>query len=425
MPGESKTPSATVTEAQERRAARGLRTVIWIVIVLALLGSAALLLRSRWSGRTNAATEAPVTTKSETPKDAPERVQFSAEALSRAAIETQAVSEQSLPLELEATGRIQVNEDASARVGSPTEGRVARVLVTVGDYVKAGQPVVFVHSHELVQALADHSKALSRVTRAEKTLAFAQAELERINRLQAIGAVSQREQRQAAAEITAATSELEQARTEQRRTEEFLEHLGVTPENSEYAVIRAPIAGVVTKRNVSIGTVVNPAEDLLVIANLSTLWAVAEVPEKDAGLVRPGQPVWLTVQAFPDKHFAGRVVHIGESLNPETRTTQVRCLIENARGQLRPEMYAAIHLSTGRTAPLLAVPREAVQEMQGQRVVFVAVSDSSFEKRVVQTGREQGTQVEITSGLHKGERIVTRGGFFIKSEFLKGAMSEE
>ncbi len=422
---ESKSPSAPVPEVQARRAARGSRIVLWLVIVLALLGGAALLLRSRWPGKTNVTTEASAAVGTEAPKGAPERVQFSAEALRHAAIETQAVSEQLLPLELEATGRIQVNEDAAARIGSPTEGRVTKVLVTVGDYVKAGQPVVLVHSHELVQAQADHSKARSRVTQAEKMLAFAQAELERINRLQAIGAVSQREQRQAAAEITAAVSELEQARTEQRRSEEFLEHLGVSPGGPDDVVIRAPIAGVVTKRNVSIGTVVNPAEDLLVIANLATLWAVAEVPEKDAAMVRPGQPVWLTVQAFPDKQFAGRVVHIGESLNPETRTTQVRCLIENARGQLRPEMYAAIHLSTGRTAPLLAVPREAVQEMQGQRVVFVAASDGSFEKRVVQTGREQGTQLEITSGLQKGERIVTRGGFFIKSEFLKGSMSEE
>jgi cobalt-zinc-cadmium efflux system membrane fusion protein len=422
---ESTNPSDSVTKDERKQSAATGSRIRWIVIALLLIAGSAYLIRSFWPGRPQAANEAQKTAIADADREATDRAQLAPEALQRAAIETQTVSEHTLLLELEANGRIQINEDASARIGTPTEGRVVRVTATVGDQVKAGQPLVYVHSHELVQAQADHARAVSTLTRAEKNLAYARAEQERARRLLELKAISQQEQMRAEADVNAAITELEQAKVELRRSEEYLEHLGVSPGGPDDVVIRSPISGVVIKREVTLGTVVSPAADLMVMANLSTLWAVAEVPEKQAALVRPGQPVWLTVQAFADKRFAGRVVHIGASLNAETRTTQVRCLIENPHGQLRPEMYATIHLSTGRTAPMLAIPRDAVQEMQGQRVVFIALNDGVFEKRVVQTGREQNDQIEITNGLKAGERIVTRGGFFIKSEFLKGSLSEE
>jgi cobalt-zinc-cadmium efflux system membrane fusion protein len=359
------------------------------------------------------------------PEAASDRVELSPAALARANLGIEEARLQSLPLPLEANGRIVINEDASARVGSPTEGRVARVMVTVGDRVRAGQPLVYVHSHELVQAQADYAKAQAAVTRTAKNLAYAQAELERASRLLEAKAISARERMRAEADVGTASSELDQARAEMRRTEEYLSHLGVKPGGADDVVIRSPISGVVLKRNVTIGTVVNPAEDLMVVANLNTLWAVAEVPERQASAVRAGQPVQLTVAAFADARFPGRVVYLGESLDPATRTVQVRCLIQNPRQQLRPEMYAAIRIDAGRTQPVLAVPRNAVQEVKGERVVFLAVGEGAFEKRVVQTGREQSEWIEITSGIEAGQRVVARGSFFIKSAFLKGAMEEE
>jgi cobalt-zinc-cadmium efflux system membrane fusion protein len=190
-------------------------------------------------------------------------------------------------------------------------------------------------------------------------------------------------------------------------------------------VIYAPISGVVLKRNVTLGTVVNEATDLMTVANLDTLWAIAEVPQQQAVSVRVGQPVEIKISTFGDQRFAGRVVHIGETLNPETRTAQARCLVNNQRGNLRPEMYATISIASERGQDVLAVPAEAVIEMQGERVVFVAFGDGLFEKKPVQTGREQNRMIEITNGLQAGQRIVTRGGFFIKSEFLKSTLSEE
>lgn len=427
-------PESYVSEAGEKSSGEGRQTQPpqlkrWLpalaLLIVGLIGGGLLM---RFCGSVEKPA-APVGAKTEpaqtAPADSTERVQLSAAALSRAQIEAVEVVKHALTQALEANGRLAINEDASARVGTPTEGRVSRVLVKVGDFVRTGQPLVLVHSHELVQAQADYSKARAAISRAEKALAYAQAEKARADRLLEAKALSVREQMRAAADVSTAAVELEQARAELRRSEEYLHHLGGSAEGDDDVVISSPISGVVLKRNVTIGTVVNPAADLLTVADLSTLWAIAEVPEKQAAAVRAGQAVRLTVAAFGDRIFPGRVTHIGESLNPETRTVQVRCQVENSGRLLRPEMYVAVHIDTGETVPMLVVPREAVQEVKGERVVFVAVSRDTFEKRSVQTGREQGEWVEIVSGVTEGQRVVTRGGFFIKSAFLKGSMAEE
>ena len=189
--------------------------------------------------------------------------------------------------------------------------------------------------------------------------------------------------------------------------------------------MRAPQAGTVLSRNVSAGTVVTPSTDLLLIAQLSTLWAIAEVPEAHASVVKAGQRIELKVAAFPDVAFGGRVTYIGETLNPVTRTAEVRCLIPNERGQLRPEMFATVRILAGASDRVTVVTRDAIHEVRGGRCVFVALGNGKFERRQVETGREEGDQVEIKSGIEVEARVVTRGAFFVKSEFLKGTLSDE
>jgi cobalt-zinc-cadmium efflux system membrane fusion protein len=304
-------------------------------------------------------------------------------------------------------------------------GRVTRVLATVGDFVKKGQALIYIHSHELLDARASAAKARAAVTDREKALAYAKAELDRADRLLAAKAVSKREQAHAAANVAAATAELEQARAELERASEWLEHLTAPHDSHDDIAIHSPITGVVLKRNVTLGTVVNEASDLMVVADLDTLWAIAEAPQQQAASARVGQQVEIKVSTFGDRRFMGRVVHIGEALNPETRTAQVRCLVNNPRGDLRPEMYATINIASEKGQEVLAAPGEAVIEMQGERVVFIALGDGLFEKRPVQAGRNQNGMIEITGGLKQDDRVVTRGAFFIKSEFLKSTLSEE
>lgn len=359
-------------------------------------------------------------------KAAPDnRVQLSAEAIKRGQIETAEATTQTMALTLEAPGRLAYNEDATVRVGTIVGGRVRRVLAMVGDHVKKDQALVYLHSHELLDARAAEAKARISVTEKEKALAYAKAEAERAERLLEAKALSKREHAHAQANVTAAQAELEHAKAELERAAEFLEHLSVPHDSHDDVVINSPISGIVTERNMSVGTVVTEATDLMKVADLSSLWAIAEVPERQAAALRTGQHVTAKIAAFPESSFTGRVILIGTQLNPQTRTVQVRCLINNARGQLRPEMSALIQLDTGTPQAGLALPSAAVQEINGERVVFIAHDGGSFEKVTVQTGREQNGLVEITSGLQTGQRVVTRGAFFIKTEFLKGSLAEE
>ncbi|MCG3162197.1 MAG: Multidrug resistance protein MdtA [Acidobacteria bacterium] len=419
-----------VTATASGEQANSRRRKLLIVLLLAAVFIAGLLVgRSRLTAPENseaqvAADPKPASEEAER-KTAANQAHLSPEAIKRGQIETGEVSTQSFRQTLEVSGRLAINEDATARVGTIVTGRVTRVLATVGDFVKKGQSLVYIHSHELLEARANAIKSRAAVTEKEKALAYAKAELDRADRLLAAKALSKREQAQAAANVTAATAELEQSRAELARSSEWLEHLTVPHDSHDDIVVYAPISGVVLKRDVTLGTVVNEATDLMMVASLDTLWAIAEAPQQQAASVHVGQPVEIKISTFGDQRFAGRVVHIGESLNPETRTAQVRCLVNNPRGNLRPEMYATISIASEKGQDVVAVPGDAVIEMQGERVVFAALGGGMFEKRPVQTGREQNGMIEITGGLQAGQRVVTRGAFFIKSEFLKSTLSEE
>ncbi len=354
-------------------------------------------------------------------------IRLSAESLQTGEISSQPIVRRSLVESMTATGRVQINQDTSARVGALAEGRVRRVDVTVGDRVEKGQPLVWIHSHELIDARAAFTRAQTELTLAEQTLRYSQAELERAVRLLDAKAISARQQLRAEADVVTAEAGLRHANAELQRADEFVRHLGSDPEapsEEEDVVIRSPISGIVMKRNVTVGSVVNPTDDLLIVSDLSSLWVVAEVPSRRSSLVRMGQPVRIRVPAFPKADFQAHVVYLAESLDPGTRTVRVRCLIRDRSRRLRPEMYATIHIDIGSTEPLIVVPSAAVQDVEGDSVVFVDHGGGRFEKRIVTTGREQVGLYEITAGLQEGERIVTEGAFLIKTEFLKGTIEE-
>ena len=361
-------------------------------------------------------------TKEETPTD---RIKLSPEAFKRAGIETVEVTSQSLGQTLTATGHLAMNDDAAVRIGTFVDGRVVKIYAKVGDSVRKGQTLVHIHSHELSDARGAVAKAKASIVEKEKALAFAQAEADRAERLFTAKAIAKREVDQANAHVVSIKAEIDLVKAELERAAEFLEHLTTDKDAPDDIAIRSTLSGIVTKRLVTEGSVVSEASDLLEISNASTLWAIAEVPEANAGVVRIGQSVAIKVPSLGDATISGKVIHIGAALNAETRTMQVRCLVNNSRGNLRPEMYATIEIRSGATASTLTVPREAVQDVDGEKVVFLALDDNSFEKKVVELGREQGDKIEISSGLQSGQRIVTKGGFFIKTEFLKGSLAEE
>jgi membrane fusion protein, heavy metal efflux system len=420
-------PSSVTASHPDTEAAPNRKTTL---ISLAILSVIALGLLSWWllpkrNTTPAATTEAKPVAAEEKTEVATNRVELSAEAMKRASVETAEVTTQSLAQILTATGRLTLNDDAVVRVGTFVDGRVVHIFAKVGDTVRKGQTLVHIHSHELTDARGAYAKAKATLVEKEKALAFANAEADRAERLFAAKAIAKRELDQANARVIAAKAEIDLVKAELERAAEFLEHLAVDQDAPDEVAIHSTASGIVTKRLITEGTVVSDAMDLIEIANISTLWAIAEIPEANASFARLGQAVSIKVPALGDATISGKVVHIGTSLNADTRTVQVRCLVNNPRGNLRPEMYATIALSGSATAATLAVPRAAVQDVNGEKVVFVALDGDAFEKRVVEVGREQGEFIEITKGLEAGTRIVTKGGFFIKTEFLKASLEEE
>ncbi len=422
-------PSSEFTSLPETEAARKpsrkttlISVAILSVIALGLLGWWLLPKRNATPAAT---TEAKPAAAEEKKEEALHRVELAPEAQKRAGIEIAEVTSQALGQALLATGRLALNEDAVVRVGTFVDGRVVHIFAKVGDQVRKGQTLVHIHSHELTDARGAFAKAKATLVEKEKALAFAQAEADRAERLFTAKAIAKREVDQANAHVVAIKSEIELVKAELERAGEFLEHLAIDQDAPDEVAIRATLSGIVTKRLVTEGSVVSDAADLMEVANITTLWAIAEVPEANASFARIGQAVSIQVPALGNTAISGKVVHIGTSLNAETRTIQVRCLVNNARGNLRPEMYATIQLSGGATAATLAVPRAAVQDINGEKVVFVALENNAFEKRGVELGREQGEFIAVLKGLEAGTRVVTKGGFFIKTEFLKASLQEE
>jgi cobalt-zinc-cadmium efflux system membrane fusion protein len=308
---------------------------------------------------------------------------------------------------------------------------VIKAYAEVGDRVRTGQVLAEMHSHVVHDAWADYRKAVAERRRRETERTFAGQNEERAKRLLAEKAISQQELRRAETDRAAADEQLDMAKTEVRRAEEALEHYGVTNkedpsgESGEYIPVRSPLHGVVLEKSVTQGTAVTVGTPLYVVADLTELWAVAEIDETQIPLVEAGRPTELSVAAYPGETFAGRITFVADMVNPKTRRVTVRCQVPNPDGRLKPEMFAALTLSSGEPHEVLAVPSGAIQEIEGKPLVFVKTAKGSFERRDLTVGPEADGWVEVRSGVKAGEEVATTGSFLLKSELLKGSLAEE
>ena len=160
------------------------------------------------------------------------------------------------------------------------------------------------------------------------------------------------------------------------------------------------------------------------MADLSTVWVVGNVSEKDISYMQraaavPNQPVEVFVTAYPDEAFQGTVSYVGDVLDTATRTMQVRLILDNAKGYLKPEMFATIRVSSEPASGVLVVPESAIQHDRGRSFVFVQNEPGTFEARTIKLGEKNGTVAEVLEGLQEGEAVVKEGGFTLKSELLK------
>jgi membrane fusion protein, heavy metal efflux system len=328
-------------------------------------------------------------------------------------------------------GRLTFSEDRTWHVGAIASGRIEAISARVGDSVTAGQILGRIHSHEVHEARAGYQEAVVELQRAESIELLAKERRDRAQKLLDLKAGSRQDLESAEAELRNAQAAIQKARSEVEKERAHLdifqvpfEDPGPDNEMADDIPVSAPAPGLVFDRKVTVGSVVNSGDELFAIADATSLWMIAAANETDLSMLHEGQPVQIEARAYPGRNFPGRILKLGEQLDPETRTLQARILVPNPGGLLKPEMYATATLrESGRHAALF-VPEDSVQQINGVDVVFVRRAGDEFEARTVKTGSHAGGETEILQGLAANEVVVVKGGFLLKSQLLKNMIQD-
>jgi cobalt-zinc-cadmium efflux system membrane fusion protein len=319
-----------------------------------------------------------------------------------------------------ATAVIEPDAHKIAHVTSRIRARVLKLIAEPGQEVKPGDPLAVLSSIELGQAKAEYLKA--RVL--EQIAAQHLAREERLFK----------DKIAAAKDVLEARANHEIALALYQSTREALRLL-ISPkelqslkwsENGEPLsdfTLTAPIAGTVTKRNLTIGAFVSGDESVITIIDLRNVWVLVNVFEHDLSTLQIGEPAEVTVEAYPDDHFRGVVSYIGDTVDRATRTVQARIDVPNPERRLKPGMFAAAQITTTerQSRVVLTAPASAVYDINGQKSVFVEVSSDHFAVRPVKLGSAGHADIEILSGVNEGEHVVSEGGLALKAMLVNGA----
>ena len=299
-------------------------------------------------------------------------------------------------------GIIESDPARTAAVLTPLTGRVRELKVALGDRVVAGQVLAIIDSADLAQAYDDNDKAADAVALTAKNL-------ERQEGQHRIGAASERDLDQSRSDHAQASAEL-------TRTRARLEAIGAsvdTHERSRSLTLRAPLAGSVTNLAIAPGNMINdPTMAIVTIADLSTVWATALVPEKDIGVVAKGQSTEVTLAAYPGKVFRGTVLFVSDVVEPDSRRNKLRIAFANPSYELKPNMFASITLLEPAQSRV-TLPTSALLMNNDRTTVFVATAPWTFERRIVEPLLEEGPAVAISSGVTSGEQVVVKGGILL------------
>jgi membrane fusion protein, heavy metal efflux system len=328
-----------------------------------------------------------------------------------------------------AIGQIAFNEDSSTIVLSPFSGRVTRLLAKVGDDVRRGEPLFEIDSPEVVQAQTDLLAAVQAVEKAKSQLALTKRVFERQTGLLADKATAQREVDQAKtdheaaqSDLTTAQGSLTAARNRLRviigRDSAEIERVERERIINPLITVNAPIDGTVISRKIGPGQYVrsDAGDPLFGIADMSTMWLKAFVPETEISYVHVGQEIEVKVTALRDQVFRARIIAIGAASDQQTRRVVVRSELPNPDRVLRAEMFATFRIAIDDSPAAPMVPSEAVIRAGEYASVWVQREPYVFQRRQVKLGVEQQGRVQIRQGVDAGEFVVGRGAIFLDNE---------
>jgi len=309
---------------------------------------------------------------------------------------------QTVSAKLVLPGVVESDPARTAAVLTPLGGRVIALKVSLGDRVVRGQVLAVLDAPDLGQAYDDYDKAADTVKLTEKNLGRQEAQ----NKL---GTASDRD-------LDQARSDHAQAVAEYTRTQARLKILGVPLGNASsprLLTVTAPVGGSITSLAVASGNMINdPTQPLMTIADLSTVWVTALVPEKDVASVSKNQDAEVSLEAYPDRVLHGRVLFVSAVIEPDSRRNKLRIAFANPDYALKPNMFAAVTLS-GPARSEVVLPSSALLMNNDRTSVFVATAPWTFERRTVDPQLEVGSSVAIRSGVEAGEQIVVKGGILL------------
>jgi cobalt-zinc-cadmium efflux system membrane fusion protein len=363
-----------------------------------------------------------------------DEIVLSPEQQASAAIETRAAAVSQEPDLLRVKGRIALADDRTWRVGVRTIGSVISVYAGLGDLVHKGQILARYHADEVRDSRAQYRATLAELDRAKSAETQARRNRDRAQRLLELKAGSVQQVEAMQQDLVSAEAAVKKAEIEVDRGRDLLEDdLKVpanpppnrTDETEDEVPILAPADGYIIEKNVTPGKTVELSAVTFVIGDLSKVWMLASVRQEDLGKLRVDQAAFVTLPGQDGVRLAGKIANLGQQFDPDTRTMQVRIELANPDGRLRPEMLANAEIPVGGRKPVLVVSSDAVQQVNGQDVVFVRTAPDRFAVRPVQVGETADGKTPILEGIKAGDQVAIRGSFILKSQLLKATLESE
>ena len=321
---------------------------------------------------------------------------------------------------LRVPGRVEADETRVTRVGSPVTGRITELDVLEGQTVKSGQVIASLHSTELSHSQLEFLKAYSQQQLAHRAAA-------RAKQLLKADVIGEAELQRREAELVQATAELSSAHDELKvlgMEEEAIGKLQATRTVNSLSHIVASRDGTVLERKVTVGQVVQSTDTVVVLADLSHLWLVADLPEQTAGNIAVGKSVEAEIAALPGHVIKGKLAYVSATVNPETRTVRIRMDLPNPNGGYKPAMLATMVLLDSAEKQYV-IPSSAIVREENREHVFVQTGPATFELRQVTLGAEFGDRRVYLDGLRQGEKIALDGAFHLNNERKHSAAQGE
>lgn len=348
-------------------------------------------------------------------------ITLSKESIEDIGIETETAGNEVLTGYLKIPAKIITNQDFEAKVGTLVQGRVYKVFAKIGDFVRKGQVLMYIEGVEIGEIKSKFIKAKAQFDYAESNYKRQKTLIE-----QNIG--SQKSFYEAEAEYNKALAEL---KAEDKRIhsigltdEDILDKNDYTSHTSGLLAIKSPVNGLITERNVVIGQYVDVTTNAFIIVDIYNLIVEGQIREDEISKISGKPEIKFTTQTYPGSEFTGKVYYTSQMVDPQTRTIGIRAKIYNNNSMLKPEMFGLMQIPLSGSIKGIIISSDAVEKIDDNPFVFVAVNDSTYEKRKIEIGTELEGKIEIKKGLSEGEKYVTKGTFYLKSELMKESFGE-